>query len=80
MPGRTDLILHDIKLLTSEPIRSKGYPVPFKAHDIMDSEINEMLELGVIEKSVSPYASPVVLVPKRMVRYGSLLISGNLTK
>ena len=39
MPGRTDLIQHDIKLSTSEPIRSKGFPVPFKARDVMDSEI-----------------------------------------
>ena len=30
VPGRTDLIQHDIKLSTSEPIRSKGYPVPLK--------------------------------------------------
>ena len=65
VPRRTDLIQHDIKLLTSEPIRSKGYPVPFKARDVMDSQIKEMLELGVIEKSVSPYSSPVVLVPKK---------------
>ena len=65
VPGRTDLIQHDIKLSTSEPIQSKGYPVPFKARDVMDSEIKEMLELGVIEKSVSPYSSPVVLVPKK---------------
>ena len=72
--GRTDLIQHDIKLSTSEPIRSKGYPVPFKARDVMDSEIKKMLELDVIEKSVSPYSSP------RTVRYGSALISGNLTK
>ena len=65
LPGRTDLIQHDIKLLTSEPIRSKGYPVPFKARGVMDSEIKEMLELGVIETSTSPYSSPVVLVPKK---------------
>ena len=71
VPGRTDLIQHDIKLLTSEPIRSNGYPVPFKARDVMGSEIKNMLELGVNEKSVSPYSSPVVLVPKR--RFGKVL-------
>ena len=65
MPGRTDLIQHNIKLLTSELIRSKGYPVSFKARNAMDSEIKEMLKLGVIEKSVSPYSSPVVRVPKK---------------
>ena len=31
----------------------------------MDSEIKGMLQLGVIEKSVSPYSSLVVLVPKK---------------
>ena len=48
VPGRTDLIQHDIKLLKSEPIRSKRYPVPFKAPNVMDSEIKEILELGVL--------------------------------
>ena len=29
LPGRTDQIQHDIKLLTSEPIRTKGYAIPY---------------------------------------------------
>ena len=39
LSGRTDQIERDIKLLTSEPIRSKGYPIPFKTHDVVESEI-----------------------------------------
>ena len=31
----------------------------------MNSEVKEVLELGVIEKSVSPYSAPVVLVLKK---------------
>ena len=65
MPGRTDLIQHNIKLLTSEPIRLKRHPVPFKSRNVMETEIKAMLEFGVIEPSVSPYSSSVVLVPKK---------------
>ena len=65
LPGRTDQIEHNIKLLTSDPIRSKGYPIPCKTRDVMESEIKEMLELDVIEPSVSLYSSPVVRVPKK---------------
>ena len=64
LQGRTDQKQHDIKLLTSEPIRSKGYPIPFKTRDVMEAEIQEMIDLDVIEPSISPYSSPVVLVPK----------------
>ncbi|MCG8096943.1 MAG: DDE-type integrase/transposase/recombinase [Candidatus Thiodiazotropha endolucinida] len=65
VPGRTDQIEHDIKLLTSEPVRSKGYAIPYKVRDVMEKEIQDMLDLGVIEPSISPYSSPVVLVPKK---------------
>ena len=30
LPGKTDRIQHDIKLLTSEPIRTKGYSIPYR--------------------------------------------------
>ena len=65
LPGRTDIIRHNIKLLTTEPVRSKGYPIPYKTREVMETEVQEMLELGVIEPSVSPYSSPVVSVPKK---------------
>ena len=54
LPGRTDRIQHDIKLLTLEPIRTKGYSIPYKTRSVMETEIQDMLDLGVIEPSISP--------------------------
>ena len=65
LPGRTDRIQHDIKLLTSEPILTKGYSIPYKTRSVMETEIQDMLDLGVIEPSISPCSSPIVLVPKK---------------
>ena len=65
LPGRTDRIQHDIKLLTSEPIRTKGYSIPYKTRSVMETEIQDMFDLGVIEPSISPYSSPIVLIPKK---------------
>lgn len=64
-PGRTNLVKHGIKLLSKEHIRSKGYPLPFKRTDTLDKEIEEMLNLRVIEPSISPYSSPILLIPKK---------------
>ena len=52
-----------IKLLTTEPKTSRKYPMPYKIREVMEAEIQEVLDLGVIEPSVSPYFSPIVLVP-----------------
>ena len=65
LPGLTDRIQHDIKLLTSETIRTKGYSIPYKTRSVMETEFQDMLDLGVIERSISPYSSPIVLVPKK---------------
>ena len=64
LPVRTDRIQHDIRL-TSEPIRTKGYFIPYKTRSVMETEIQDRLDLGVIEPSISPYSSPIVLVPKK---------------
>ena len=55
----------EIRLTTEDPVRCKPYPVPYARREAIKQEVNKMLELGVIERSNSPYAAPVVMVPKK---------------
>ena len=63
-PHATTLEEHCIDLTTEEPIRQKPYPLPYAMRDAVEEEIKTMLEYDVIERSNSPYGSPVVLVKK----------------
>lgn len=65
VPGRTELMQHSVKLTTNDAIYSKAYPVPFATQETVRKEIDSMLKLGVIERSDSKYASPIVLVKKK---------------
>ena len=65
VPKHTNIIECDLQLTTSEPIRSKPYPVPHALKETMRNEIRDMLSLGVIERSNSSYASPVVMIRKK---------------
>ena len=65
LPGRTDIIQHRIKLTEKEPVRSRAYPLPYAVRETLKGEISEMLKLGIIQESDSPYASPIVLVKKK---------------
>ena len=53
-----------MELTDSNPIKHKSYPIPYKMQEIIDKEIEDMLAMGVIERSEAPYASPLVLVKK----------------
>lgn len=65
LPGLTTLGVHQIKLTSDKPIRSKPYPLPFTSRDTVCEEVRKMLEAGVIEPSDSPYSSPIVIVKKK---------------
>lgn len=65
VPGTTDLVKHKIELTSSDPIRLKPYPIPFNMENVIKEEVRKMLQLNVIEPSVSPYSSPVVIAKKR---------------
>ena len=65
VPGKTDIISHSVELTSDEHIRTRPYPVPQALRETIREEVETMLKMGVIEKSTSPYASPVVIVKKK---------------
>ena len=64
-PGGTTLSVHHIKLTSDVPVKSKPYPIPHALREALHDELLEMEQLGIIRKSNSPYASPVVIVKKK---------------
>ncbi|GFO16127.1 retrovirus-related pol polyprotein from transposon opus [Plakobranchus ocellatus] len=64
-PGCTDTLCHEIRLTTDDVIRVKRYPLPFAARDFVNQEVNDLLSLGVIEPSDSPYCFPIVVIKKK---------------
>lgn len=62
--GRTPLLNHFIDTGTTEPIKSKCYPVSPKVQELMYEELDRMLSIGAIEEAESPWNNPVVLVRK----------------
>ncbi|KAM8972719.1 chloride channel protein ClC-Kb-like [Pelodytes ibericus] len=64
-PWFTTLATHRVKTPGQAPLRQPPYRIPDAVRAGMREEIQEMLRLKVIEPSDSPWASPVVLVPKK---------------
>lgn len=54
-----------IRTKTEEPIFTKQYPYPYAHKDFVNEEIQKLLKNGIIEKSFSPYNSPIWVVPKK---------------
>ena len=63
-PNLTSVATHKIDTGDSPPIRSSPYRIPQKLEEEVNKEIEKMLEMGIIRPSTSPWAAPVVIVPK----------------
>ena len=63
--GCTQLATMDIDIGDSPPVCQKPYTLPLKHYNWVQQEIETLEHAGVIRKSISPWASPIVIVPKK---------------
>ena len=63
--GRTDLVKHHIQLDNYTPIKDRYRRIPPHQYEEVRKHLKEMLDIGAIRRSNSPWASPVVLVRKK---------------
>ena len=61
----TSLVEHSIPTGESRPIYQKQYRLPQVLTKVVKSTVQTLLEKGIIQESSSPWASPVVVVPKK---------------
>ena len=55
----------DIDTWNSPAITSRSYTLPLKHYEWVWKEISTLERAGIITKSISPWASPVVIMPKK---------------
>ena len=65
IPICTTLLEHDIQLTTDSLVRVKQYPLPFNIMKAAKDEVRNMINLGIVEPSESPYCSPALIVKKK---------------
>ena len=63
--GVANLVQHEIDTGDAKPIRQPPRRVPLAFADEEQKVVKQMMEQGIIRKSTSPWASPIVLVKKK---------------
>ena len=63
--GKTSLVKHSIRLTDNTPFKELYWWIPPSMYKEAREHLKEMLEIGAIQQSPSPWASPDVLVHKK---------------
>ena len=63
--GCTSLVQHSIDTGDQLPVKQQPYRTPVVYREKIEKMVNDMQEQGVVKPSNSPWASPIVLVPKK---------------
>ena len=64
VPGKTDLLVHEINTGDAPPVRAAPYQVPMKWQAAVKVELDLLKELGILVPSTSAWESPIVPVAK----------------
>jgi deoxyuridine 5'-triphosphate nucleotidohydrolase len=56
---------HEVDTGDTKPIYQKARPIPPAYREWLRAELKEMEEAGIIKQAISPWASPIVLTPKK---------------
>ena len=63
--GQTQTIQMKIDTGDHPPIKLRPYRTPIHKRKLVEEEVKDMLECGIIERSQSPWSFPIVLVDKK---------------
>ena len=67
--GRTSLVQHVIDTGDAMPIKQRPCRTSPECKQEIDRQVEDMLQKGIVQESVSPWSSPVVLVKKKDGRF-----------
>ena len=77
LPGHTKLLEHSINTGSSPPMKQQAYRIPLAWQKAVQEEIQQLLELGVIRQSRSPWNSSIVTVRKKDGSYECVSTTGS---
>ena len=63
--GKCNILRHDINIIDPQPFKERYWRIPPHLFDEVKAHLQEMVEVGAIRRSFSPWASVVVLVRKK---------------
>ena len=63
--GKTPLITMEIDTGDSPPVCQRPYNLPLKHAEWVKKELETLEKAGIISRNISPWASPIVIVPKK---------------
>ena len=65
LPGKARDYVCELKIRDHSPYMQRSYPVPFSKRRAVQEELDRMMDGDIIERSISPYSNPLVVVIKK---------------